>query len=237
MDKLQIRRVMPILKAEAPEKKAPRLYDGKYPSVTEVLSVIYKPHIERWRKNVGHAKANAISNAATSLGTTVHTACERLSLGQAVTEFDDKVQTMAQGYQDFIDNHVEKVLLTEQRLVSDNLGVGGTVDAYVRLHTGEHAVVDIKTSKNFSPEMGLQMAGYALMLEELGHKVDQRIIVRLSKDKPGKHYVKVFDDPQDYPAFVCARNLWMWRAKWDFQNLAPILPSPEFYKHPELEDR
>jgi CRISPR/Cas system-associated exonuclease Cas4 (RecB family) len=229
---------MPILKSESPEEKAPRLYDDKFPSVTEVLSVIYKPHIERWRKNVGHAKANAISQAATSLGTSVHTVCEQRSLGKDVNlPEDDKLMVMSQGYLDFLDDHVDEILLTEQRLVSERLGIGGTVDAYVRLHTGEHAVVDIKTSKNFSPEMGLQMAGYAMMLEEMGHTVDKRIIVRLSKDRPGKHYVKVFDDPQDFPAFVCARNLWLWRKKWAFDHLQPMMSAPEFADHPEAEER
>lgn len=211
---------MPVLKDTEKKSKGPRLYDDKYPSVTEVLSVIYKPHIEAWRKRVGQQVADQVSDNATTLGTKVHTVCEQMSLGKPITETNPRVLAVASAYQDFLDEYVEKVILTEQRLVSENLGVGGTMDAYVELKGGKRAIVDIKTSKNFSPEMGLQMAGYQMMLEELGHPVDARIIVRLSKDKPGKHYVKFFDDPQDRPGFISARNLWYWRQRWDFRSLA-----------------
>lgn len=210
---------MPVLKSDDPKSKGPRLYDDKYPSVTEVLNVIHKPHIEAWRKRVGHAAANKVSTSATTLGTKVHKVCENISVGEDVAATDPKILAMGQAYQDFLDEYVDEVILTEARLVSDALGIGGTMDAYVRLKGGKHAVIDIKTSKNFSPEMGLQMAGYALMMQELGYVVDERIIVRLSKDKPGKHYVKFFQDPQDFPGFLAARNLWYWRQKWDFRGL------------------
>lgn len=211
---------MPLLQDTEKKSKGPRLYDDKYPSVTEVLSVIYKPHIEAWRKRVGHEVANQVSENATTLGTKVHNVCEKMSVGEDVTETDTRVLAVAAAYQGFLDEYVEKVILTEQILVSEKLGIGGTMDAYVELKGGKRAIIDIKTSKNFSPEMGLQMAGYQMMLEEKGYKVDERIIVRLSKDKPGKYYVKFFDDPQDRPGFIAARNLWFWRQRWDFRSLS-----------------
>lgn len=202
------------------DKKQPRLYEGKYPSVTEVLNVLSRPHLDTWRKKVGHAVANEASNRATTLGTRVHALCNAVSVGQSVEHVKGNPLTeqevlMVQGYEEFLEEYVDEVLHTERSLVSPQLGVGGTLDAYVRLKDGSHAIVDIKTSRGFSAEMGLQLAAYAFMVQELGEPVDHRIIVRLNKDKPGKWYVKYYEDHvRDIEAYKAAVALWSWVHKW-----------------------
>lgn len=202
---------MPILA----DKKQPRLYNDRYPSVTEVLNVISKPHLDAWRKKVGTGVANKASNTATALGTRVHSVCNALSRGADISHEDDKVRLMAEAYGQFLDENVDEVLSTEQSLISPVLGVGGTLDAYVRLKDGSHAIVDIKTSKGFNPDMGLQLAAYSFMLQETGAPVDHRIIVRLNKEKPGKFYVKYYEDhTRDIDAFRAAVVLWCWVHRW-----------------------
>ena len=212
-----------MVKLADESKKQPRLYDGRYPSVTEVLNVISKPHLDAWRKKVGHTVANKVSDNATSLGTRVHALCDAVSLGKPIDETDPKILKMVQAYQDFLDEHVAEVLHTERRLVSPALGVGGTLDAYVELKDGSRAIVDIKTSKGFSAEMGLQLAAYAFMTQELGDPVDHRIIVRLGKQIPGKHYVKFYEDHvQDIEAYKAAVVLWRWVHKWYDDDLEVV---------------
>lgn len=217
---------MPLLVNED-AKKQPRLYAGKYPSVTEVLSVIYKPHIEAWRKRVGNGVANKASNTATQLGTKVHAVCERIATGEDIDVTDAKILQMGEAYRNFLDEYVDEILFTEKSLISESIGIGGTLDVYARLKGGKHAIIDIKTSKNFEPEMGLQMAGYMLMTEEQGFPVDARLIVRLSKDKPGKFYVKFYEDHEkEKTAFKSAVILWRWRHRWPEPGVVDLHDAP-----------
>lgn len=197
------------------DRKQPRLYNDRFPSVTEVLNVISKPHLDAWRKKVGSGAADKASDTATALGTRVHAVCNSLSQGLDISHEDEKVRLMAEAYGQFLEENVDEVLDTEKSLVSPVLGVGGTLDAYVRLKDGSHAIVDIKTSKGFNPDMGLQLAAYQFMMQEVGEPVDHRIIVRLNKDKPGKFYIKYYEDHgRDIDAFRAAVVLWCWVHRW-----------------------
>lgn len=198
------------------DRKQPRLYNDRFPSVTEVLNVISKPHLDAWRKKVGSGVADKASNTATALGTRVHAVCNSLSQGHDISNTDDdRVRLMAEAYGQFLDENVDEVLTTEQSLISSVLGVGGTLDAYVRLKDGSHAIVDIKTSKGFNPDMGLQLAAYSFMVQETGLPVDHRIVVRLNKEKPGKFYIKYYTEHEkDVSAFQAAVVLWRWVHRW-----------------------
>lgn len=201
--------------AKLADKKQPRLYNDRFPSVTEVLNVISKPHLDAWRKKVGSGVADKTAGTATALGTRVHAVCNSLSQGHDISGEDEKIRLMAGAYGQFLDENVDEVLATERALISPMLGVGGTLDAYVRLKDGSHAIIDIKTSKGFNPDMGLQLAAYSFMMQEIDEPVDHRIVVRLNKEKPGKFYVKYYEDHiRDIDAFRAAVVLWCWVHKW-----------------------
>lgn len=74
-------------------------------------------------------------------------------------------------------------LASEQKMYSKKHWIAGTVDAVVMID-GKKYVMDIKTySGIYDRTPFLQMAGYAIMLEELGHDdIAGTIIVRLGKD-------------------------------------------------------
>ena len=64
----------------------------KYPSVTTVVGLESREHIKAWRKRVGEEKANKITKAATSRGTTMHQHVEDyLRKEKEFIEFDNLI--------------------------------------------------------------------------------------------------------------------------------------------------
>ena len=80
-----------------------------------------------------------------------------------------------------IDNKV-KFLESEKHLYSEKYWIGGICDMVFEIE-GRKYVGDVKTSKAIYPENFLQMAGYRLMLEDMGEKdFHGSMVVRLGKD-------------------------------------------------------
>jgi predicted RecB family nuclease len=113
---------------------------------------------------------------------------------------------------DFIEIYVADVIAVEKKLVSPKLKLGGTVDLYCKLQTGQHAVIDFKTSRSLQKEYALQTAAYSMLLYMNGHPVGKRWVVHLKKDKPGEYNVHAYDeDWRDTQAFLSALDLWYWK--------------------------
>lgn len=75
-------------------------------------------------------------------------------------------------------------LHTEVPLISERLGVGGTVDA-VALVGGKLSIVDFKTSKGIYADYWVQCAAYAdFWLEATGEQIEEVHILRFGKHKP-----------------------------------------------------
>ena len=104
--------------------------------------------------------------------------------------------------------HGPTPILVEESVVSLRHGFAGTLDLYA--HRGEptvgkgYVLTDAKTSKDVYPEMAMQLGGYAIALEELGHAVDTASILLLRADGTFK---EVFLEP-DRGAFLHALDLY-----------------------------
>lgn len=185
------------------------------PSVTEVLKVMERRHLETWRARVGRKEADKVRTAATTLGTQVHAianqiAWERESGAKAKVKPDLELYALA--IRSFLLKHVRCPIKTELTLVSAQERVGGTLDLYCQLNDGSFAVVDYKTSASLDRTMGLQTALYALLLRERGYEVNQRLVVRIKKDAPGQFYVRIYDDHAgDVRAARACVELWHWQ--------------------------
>lgn len=142
--------------------------------------------------------------SAGDIGKVVHGLCETFALANLNNQIDEScvaifrvttetivtltpdeamVATMFNHFLKWsLDNKVTFVA-TEQKMYSKTHWIAGTVDAVV-LISGKKYVMDIKTySGIYDRTPFLQMAGYAIMLEEMGHKdIHGTIIVRLGKD-------------------------------------------------------
>lgn len=195
-----------------PEKDTgPKLYWGRYPSVTEVLKIIEKSYLDRWRHRVGHQEADKVLRNAAAFGTRVHTVAEQVARGERVK---GELQLYALAIRSFLETYVDEVLGTEIEIISPNLRFGGTVDLYCRLKDGSYAVVDYKTSAQLTREHGLQTAAYALLCRDAGMKVNRRMVVRIKKDKPGEYYCRKYHDHgEDVQAFLSLLDFWWWRNK------------------------
>jgi genome maintenance exonuclease 1 len=130
-----------------------RLYQtpsgSRYPSVTTVLGIESIQYITEWRNRVGHAVANEISRKAANRGTIIHTACEKMIVGEQYEwgMFDAGNREMFEHLIPVIDS-IEEVHAMETKLYSDRLETAGTVDLIARIG-GSLYICDWKTSSRY----------------------------------------------------------------------------------------
>jgi genome maintenance exonuclease 1 len=175
--------------------------DGNvYPSVTTITSLHGKEGILEWRKRVGEAEANKISNKAATRGTRVHKLCEdylnnELSFEGAMPNSIALFKQM----QPFLDKYIGKVYGIECPLYSHHLRVAGKSDCIAQFD-GKNAVVDFKTANKPKQEHWIQnyfmqCAAYAVAFEERTKISIPRIaiVVAVEGDSP-QLFVKKRDD-------------------------------------------
>lgn len=206
------------------------------PSVTTYLDVLPNIQLDIWRDKVGADAANRVANEAAVSGTRVHNVIERISIelvekGEATYEWVDELGNktltsfeweMVLKFVDFYENFVDMILFTEQKLISQSLFVGGTVDLLCLLKDGRTALVDHKTSNNLSDKFSVQTWVYKQMVEELhGVKIDIRGVLWLKastrgRDKNNKNIqgkgwklVEHDEDFRDETVFGCAKTLFL----------------------------
>lgn len=180
------------------------------PSVTEVISVADRRPFDAWRRSVGRREADRIMNDAKVLGTKVHAVAQMLAKDPKAP-VEPEMRPFGEAIREFHALHVRRVLGTEMSFTSKTQGFGGTCDLYCEMNDGSRAVVDYKTTASLTREHGLQLAGYALLLREHGHRVNKRIGVRLRKDEPGRWYARGYEDhAEDVRAFRACVALWSW---------------------------
>lgn len=192
--------------------------DGqRFPSVTTILGMLEKSGLAKWRGAVGNDEADRISKEATDYGTSVHALIEQVNLGNR-GPFDDGGDALAKAYIDWYDTNVSAVLGAERLCISRRFRYAGTADGVVMLNGDKHAtVIDLKTSKTdlARREWELQLAAYALALEEEGISCRRRIILRLPKATPGTLLIHELDEDDleiDQRAFLNVLRIWRWHA-------------------------
>ena len=190
--------------------------DGqRLPSVTTILTALANDGITAWKLRVGLAEADRISKEATDYGTAVHLLFERINRNNR-GPFGEPDDTVIAPYVAWYDKNVSTVLGAERLCVSRRYGYAGTADGIVVLNGDTNAtVIDLKTSK--TPlgilEWRLQLAAYALALQEDGITCERRIILRMPKNEVGKLYVHEL--PQEYlevdqRAFLAVLRVFQW---------------------------
>lgn len=177
----------------------------KYPSITTVLGVRSKEAILEWRRRVGDEEANRVSRHAATRGTALHTIAENYINNDAEyfpPNTMPHVRALFKSVKPIIDTYVGKVVLQEQPLYSDHLGIAGRVDLVAEFN-GKLSIVDFKTSKRRKTRDDIknyfaQATAYSIMFEErTGIPVPQLVII-----------MAVDDDPKPC-IFVERRNAWV----------------------------
>jgi len=169
------------------------IVDGiKYPSVTEVLGSRPKPWLDKWRAKWGK-RAEQKTLAATAIGTAFHAGAEALSKNE--NHFaDGRVFKMLGRFVEWSEAAGFKAKETELHVVSHTYKYQGTFDAtgYLKDRPRTLTLFDWKTSAAIYPDMGLQLAAYALAYhEQTGREIKRGVIVLVSKSKRSGHKVTV----------------------------------------------
>jgi genome maintenance exonuclease 1 len=164
-----------------------RLYrtpDGNwYPSITTVLAFKQGNWLAEWKTRVGEDFAKKHSGYATRRGTILHKALENYIKDNSpivLREFMPDVQQMLIRTVPILDR-INRVILQEKSLYSDDLGIAGTPDLIAEFD-GDISVIDFKNSYNTKSEDTVQgyfaqCTGYAKMLTEKFGLRPKKIVV------------------------------------------------------------
>lgn len=192
------------IKCEYPEEHL------DFPRVTSILSVREKPELWAWRMRVGMEEAGRVAKEATDKGSAVHEAIERW-FADLPFHLNEVEQPYFNGFLNWYNRYQPTECYIEQRLCDHTLGYIGRCDLIAKID-GRWYVVDFKTSKQFSIDMGLQLSAYAWAIERLiGIRPEGRMIVRLT-DKTKKGYqVREYED--ELPTFLAHLDIANWLAE------------------------
>ena len=190
--------------------------DGeRLPSVTQILGVIRKPGLEKWRGDLGNAEADRVGREAADFGTRVHSACELIANGvlhDGGPPHGADELACVEAYASWFNANVREVLACETRLASATHRYAGTVDLVAVLMTGETAVIDLKTSSMVDSGFGLQLEAYRrALMEQDGIEPTRRLVVQMPRKKPGHLEIHEFEPEtalDDWRAFLSASILW-----------------------------
>lgn len=169
--------------------------NGQYaPSVTTLLSLIRKPGLERWRGNVGNAKADEIMRSSARYGTYVHNVAEYVNVhGVLPDDVDDIARDDCASYLAWHQSHVRRLVAQELKLyhVADDVlpfSVVGTLDVIVETIGGKTVLLDLKTSRGIQESHRLQLQMYRFMLKDT-HAIDDAGILHVRDGATSFHRV------------------------------------------------
>ena len=183
-----------------------------YPSITSVLGVKEKPHLEAWRNRLGVDKAAAETKRCADRGTAIHLMAERF-----INNESDYLKDQPSEYIRLFNQlkmslkRINNVRIQEVPLYSDELMVAGRTDCIAE-YDNVLSVIDFKTSNNNKDELMIedyfiQETFYALAYyEQFGEEIQQivtlmtveRGAVPLVFKKPIKPYIIPLQRRIDY---------------------------------------
>ena len=185
----------PILNRDTAEDGVRHYVDeegNRYESVTTFISRLWdKDFLEKWRKRMGAAKADSISNAAAERGSKLHDTLEKYLLNDEayrtnLLHFPTKALFLK--LKPFL-NKINNIRVLETSLLSRSMKLAGTPDCIAE-YEGLLSTLDFKTSTRDKKEewittYWLQAAIYTRMYSELyGEMPAQSVIVMAVEDNP-----------------------------------------------------
>lgn len=161
--------------------------DGKVlPSVTKIIAPL---------ADFSGISAETLAYAS-ARGTAVHKACEILNLGCSFAEpLNPVLVPYVDAWQLFIKEKRVIITAAEKRLYHPTMKYAGMYDAEGFID-GEEWLIDIKAVATLHPRIGVQLAGYAGML----NKKVRRAAVQLKPD--GQYLFQEYANKSDWPVFV-----------------------------------
>ena len=214
------------------------------PGVTKIIGILDKPALVQWAANMAAEYIGAqlfgeaarpvteipailneaktahrkLSKSATDIGKEVHSFAERALVEQRVKlPKDPQTRKGCEAFLTWLHATDMKPINVERMVFSRMHYYAGTCDFFGHIN-GELCVMDLKTSSGLYREMPIQLAAYAVALqEETGERIDHAWIVRLDK-KSGKC------EPLYIPMRQSLKSAWLdVRKAYDATKLADAL--------------
>lgn len=162
-----------------------------YPSVSDII----RPYID----------TQYFTEDCMIRGTAVHACVANYLSGLYFPKLKSEYQGYVDSFKIWADENVEEVVKIETRLIDEDLGYCGKLDAVLRLKNRDKlCVVDWKTGKAMQRSHKLQIAAYAALeakWEGLAIDAYDCIVVRLKVDGTGCRAVKYLDSQSDFEVF------------------------------------
>lgn len=167
----------------------------RYPSITNVLgSTADKSHLDNWRKRIGTAEADRITNNSSKRGTNLHLMCEDYLNNRSLSCKMPDALEMFYSLKPIL-NRINNIHCQEATLYSNKLKIAGTVDCIAEFD-GLLSVIDFKNSRKDKKEEWifdyfLQECFYALAYQEMtGNKIKQIVTIVAVEDRNPQVFVK-----------------------------------------------
>lgn len=175
--------------------------DKRVPGCTTIIGVLNKPSVVVWANKIGlqGIEMSKYVDDLAEVGTLAHEMISAHFTGKKVDtdEYSKKVIDRAENsmisFLEWVKNKKIDVIFSEKVLVSDKFGYGGTIDMYCNLD-GENYLIDFKTGSGIYDDHFYQMAGYKILLNEVGYKVDKAMIVNIPRDENERFQTEVVKD-------------------------------------------
>jgi len=207
------------------------------PSVTSILSMIAKPGLIKWHKNIAldYIRSKLINktdqsttdgiesiienaskhpefkmNRAGQFGTEAHAYIENLLQTNKPEEIPENMKWIHKNFNQWLEDYNFKSIELEKSIHSIKYGYAGTADA-VGYIDDSLIVLDWKTSTRLYYENLLQASAYANAYGELtGNIVKKAGVLRLEKAKSGYEFKQIDDISKHFITFRAV--LWLWRS-------------------------
>ena len=169
--------------------------DVVFQAIKQTLKKEGKPIdlINEFEKSV-RARVTQIEAEARDIGSMFHKIAEDYTLGKKVTEpATEPLKLMFSKFKGWWDKSGLKVIHSEKTVYSQELNIAGTCDLIVTKDSWkdeegkqQHALLDLKTSKDFYINYIIQIHGYKKLVEDsLDIKISKLGIVKIPKEPNG----------------------------------------------------
>ncbi len=145
-----------------------------FPRVTSIIEVKAKPGLYKfYAESVSFEEANRKKGLAGSEGSKIHTAIEKILVGEEIT-IEKELEPSIIAFKEFMKQNeiIADKTYVEKRILSNQFKYTGTFD-FIGYVNGKFSVVDIKTSSSIYKDYGLQTSAYLYALNEEGNLYDE----------------------------------------------------------------
>ena len=151
--------------------------EGKFPSVTTVLSLRAKEGLEKWRKRLGEEKADFARNRAAERGNIIHKMMEDYISGEPVKAPTPFHRSLFNTLRKHLDDHMKEAWCIETPLYSTRFKTAGRTDLIGKFEEPE--IVDFKgTTKEKKEEY---VEGYRMQVNVYAEMFRERTGISINK--------------------------------------------------------